>query len=210
VKTSGTYDVRVTDGNGCIGRDTVVVTVDTIPVVALGLDQTFCADDSVTFDAGSPGATYLWSTSETSQTVKVKTVGSYDVEVTNSNGCVGRDTVVVTISALPIVALGVDQEFCADKNATLDAANAGADYLWSTTEIGQTITVSTTGIYDVLVTDVNGCVARDTIGITVNGLPIVSVNSVSICSGDPVATFTATAPSAMSQLWSANGSGSDL
>ena len=36
-------------------------------------------------------------------------------------------------------------------------ANAGSTYLWSTGESAQTITVSTSGNYSVVVTDANGC-----------------------------------------------------
>lgn len=52
-----------------------------IPDVNLGNDTTLIYGNSLTLDAGNSGASYLWSTGETSQTIEVDTVGTYSVEI---------------------------------------------------------------------------------------------------------------------------------
>ncbi|RYD52904.1 MAG: T9SS type A sorting domain-containing protein [Sphingobacteriales bacterium] len=182
--TSGSYSVRVTNATGCIGRDTVVLTVNPTPVVNLGADTAICAGSSVTLNAGNAGASYLWSTGATTRTITASTSGSYSVRVTNTSGCIGRDTVVLTVTPQPTVSLGADTAVCIGSNITLDAGNAGALYLWSTGATTQTITVSTAGTYSVRVTNTTGCIGRDTIAITIAPLPTVRLgNDTTVCAG---------------------------
>lgn len=51
-----------------------------------------------TLDADSGFASYLWSTGDTTQSITVTTSGTYSVTVSNSNGCVGTQTMHVSIS----------------------------------------------------------------------------------------------------------------
>ena len=93
----GTYDlVTITDGNGCTNTISGQSIVDTVqgPTLDLGPDITFC-EESVTLDAGAGMDTYLWSTSETTQTIIVSTTNDYWVTV-ELNGCSETDTVHVT------------------------------------------------------------------------------------------------------------------
>jgi hypothetical protein len=66
------------------------------PNVDLGPDVVICIGYTTMLDAGNPGATYLWSTGATSQTITVSTSGTYSVTVTNAGGS-GFDAVNVTV-----------------------------------------------------------------------------------------------------------------
>ena len=97
------YSVTANNGN-CSTIDTVVVTVNPLPVVDLGGDVTIkWTAGSVTLDAGNSGATYLWNTTSTSQTETFDntnltngTDNTVYVEVTE-NGCMASDTVIITV-----------------------------------------------------------------------------------------------------------------
>jgi len=102
ISSAGTYYVTVTGANGCSTNDTIVVTPKTAPVVSLGADQNICTSDTVTLDAGNAGATYLWSTGATTQTIKVSLANTYSVAVTNVGGCTTNDAVVITNKAVPV------------------------------------------------------------------------------------------------------------
>lgn len=54
----------------CTGSDTVELLFDPPPVVNIP-DTTICAANTLVLDAGNPGATYLWSTGETTQTISL-------------------------------------------------------------------------------------------------------------------------------------------
>ncbi|RUT78263.1 gliding motility-associated C-terminal domain-containing protein [Ancylomarina longa] len=184
VSTSGNYSVVVTNTNGCSASDDVNVTVHANPIVDLGADQQTCAGSSIVLDAGNAGATYLWSTGETTQTISTSISGNYSVVVTNTNGCSASDDMNVTVHANSIVDLGADQQTCAGSSITLDAGNAGATYLWSTGETSQTINVSTSGNYSVTVTNGNGCSASDDMNLSVHPNPVVNLGAdQTVCGG---------------------------
>ncbi|SFV36116.1 hypothetical protein, partial [Thermoflavifilum thermophilum] len=201
VSTAGQYWVKVTNANGCSAADTMQLTVHPLPIVNLGPDTAICQGESLTLDAGNAGASYLWSTGQTSQTLVIDTTGSYWVKVTNANGCSAADTMQLTVHPLPIVNLGPDTAICQGESLTLDAGNAGASYLWSTGATSQQITINTTGSYWVKVTDANGCSAADTMQLTIHPLPIVNLGpDTAICQGANL-TLDAGNPGA-SYLWS--------
>ncbi|MBP7155937.1 MAG: hypothetical protein KBA60_08015, partial [Flavobacteriales bacterium] len=109
--TSGTYIVTVT-ANGCSASDAVDITVNPLPIVDLGADQTVCADVPVLLDATVPGATYLWQDGSTGAAFAPIVSGPYSVTVTLNN-CVASDATNITFTPLPVVDLGPDQTVCA-------------------------------------------------------------------------------------------------
>lgn len=100
--SSSTYTVTGIDANGCSATDTISIVVLQPVIVTLGPDITQCGG-SVNLDAGNATATYLWSESSTTQTITVTNSGTYDVAVTDTNGCIGRDTAVIVINPIPTV-----------------------------------------------------------------------------------------------------------
>ncbi len=97
VYSSGTYSVRVQDAYGCYAYDTIVVTEHPLPQVFLGKDTLICAGDSLLLDGGAGFFSYLWSTASTTRTIFVKNSGTYGVAVMDTNGCIGYDTIIVTV-----------------------------------------------------------------------------------------------------------------
>src|SRR5690606_12320055 len=163
----------------------------TPPTVNLGTDAAICAGSTITLDAGNPGATYNWSTGESTQTITVGTAGTYTVTVT-SDGCSASDAKTITVTTLPTVDLGADAAICAGNTITLDAGNPGAIYNWSTGESTQTSTVGTAGTYTVTVTK-DGCSASDdkTITVTTSGLVVDLGADIQRCYNAPPTTLDA-------------------
>ncbi|MBL7707412.1 MAG: right-handed parallel beta-helix repeat-containing protein [Taibaiella sp.] len=171
VTTGGQYSVTVTAANSCTTADTINITIDPIPTVNLGNDTTICAGDNLILDAGNAGATYAWDNSSTGQTRTVNATGTYYVQAYFNQNCKAYDTVLVTVSPLPLVDLGADTVLCNGTILTLDAGNPGASYLWDNTTTLQTRDVNAAGQYYVTVTDGNYCTASDTINISIVAPP---------------------------------------
>lgn len=69
------------------------------PTITPGGPTTFCSGGSVTLTA-SAGASYLWSNSETTQSILVTTSGNYTVSVTDNSNCTATSTATtVTVNA---------------------------------------------------------------------------------------------------------------
>ncbi|MDP2387027.1 MAG: T9SS type A sorting domain-containing protein [Bacteroidota bacterium] len=178
--TSGTYDVVVTDGNGCVAKDTITVTYNAAPTVNLGNDTTLCSG-TVTLDAGNVGNTILWNDASGNQTLVALATGQYNVTVTTPQGCFDQDTIMITINPVPVVNLGNDTLFCGT-SMMLDAGNAGASYAWNTIETTQTINITGSGQYFVTVTNIQNCSAKDTINVTIAPAITVSLgNDSAVC-----------------------------
>lgn len=167
-----TYTVTGTDANGCTNTTTATVTVNANPVVDLGPDSARCG--TILLDAGNAGATYMWSTTEATQTITATASGVYSVEVTTTAGCSASDTVVLTISTQPVVVLGADDTLCA-ASITLDAMNVGGTYVWNDFSTNQTNVVTASGTYFVEVTMPGGCIAWDTISVVLHTPPAVTL-----------------------------------
>jgi hypothetical protein len=75
----------------------------------------------------------------------------------------------------PVVDLGADGNRCTNSTYELDAGNPGSLYLWSTGETTQTISISTSGEYSVIVNNGTGA-AYDTINVTIVTAPEFQAN----------------------------------
>ncbi|MCB0754337.1 MAG: hypothetical protein KDB98_02005 [Flavobacteriales bacterium] len=192
VTAAGNYNVTVTTFAGCVGTSAdVTVAVNPLPVVDLGPDSVICTGSVVQLDAGNPGASYSWSTFEITQIINVTSTGSYEVVVTDQNNCSASDEVVVTVSDLldPVIVADGPVIFCAGDSVILDAGIPGSNYVWSTGATTQTITVTSPGLYDVVVTDQYGCSGTDEEIVSILQLPnavIQPTGPISICDGDTV------------------------
>lgn len=197
VAQGGTYSVDVTR-QGCTGSDQVTVQYNPIPVVDLGPDRTICPGDAATLDATTAGATYLWSSGETTASITTDQAGTHSVLV-DVDGCVAHDTVEVAVQTLHTVDLGPDQNFCAGGTARIGAQVPGAGFAWNNGAITDSITVSNAGIYWVDAT-LNGCTVRDSIQLGIIPLPLVDLGAdQQICPGATL-VLDATTPGG-SYLW---------
>lgn len=208
VTTTDTVWVIVSDPQGCASTDTAIVRRLGLPFIDLALGQDTvagCPAVPLTLDAGTGFATYLWSNGDTTQTVGMThtdTVVTYMplwAMVTDSNGCANADTVIYRKDPAPQVDLGTDRYICGGTNVLLNAANPGpagnlgATYLWNIGASSASITVGTTGQYQVTVTNAYGCQAADTVAVNVAPALTASATGTNItCNGAGNGTITLT------------------
>jgi hypothetical protein len=107
------YVVSVTDEVGCFATATITINVyTTFPVDIMAPVTVQCAengplDASVTASGGMGGYTYDWifmgNTISMTDQIQVSESGLYHVEVTDEEGCVGKDSVQLTLNPTPDV-----------------------------------------------------------------------------------------------------------
>lgn len=182
---AGVYNMTKTNLNGCVDSSAtgITVVINALPtVVASASATTVCSGDSITF-TGAGATSYTWSGTVIDAVPFSTTLGGYYVVTgTDANSCVNTDSVMITVNALPVVALGADVVQCAG-SVTLDAGNVGATYMWNDSTTAQTLTTSTSGTYYVDVTDGNTCSSSDTVLVTINPLPIVTLGADTVSCG---------------------------
>lgn len=147
----------------------VVVKPNLTPTITAGSSTTFCSGSSVVLSAPA-GFGYLWSNGATTRDITVSTAGSYTVR-TITNGCTSAvsNTIIVTVNttpATPSITTSGSTDVCLGNNAVLSAP-AGFDYLWSSGETTQDITVNTAGTYTVR-TIANGCTSEVSNPVVIN------------------------------------------
>jgi len=194
------YTVSGTDANGCVNTDQAIVTVNALPAVNAGVDQTICIGAQVTL-SGTGATTYTWNNGVTNATAFTPAATTtYTVTGTDLNGCQNIDQVLVTVNPLPSVNAGTDVVVCAGATVTLSGSGANT-YTWNNgVTNGVAFAPAATGTYTVTGTNLNGCQNTDQVLVTVNPLPLVNAGSdKTICEG---ATVTLTATGAVTYNWS--------
>ena len=183
--TSGTYTVKITVPPCSETTVTIDVIVKPVPDVDLGPDVTLCDGEDYeiipTITGDITGATFLWSTGETSDTsIVVDQSGTYSLTITTVDGCVVTESVTVVISDPVVVTLNEDFEVCPDFETTITATANDQDitYQWfqnGTLIDGQNqntllVTLSQMGgssqEYSVVVTNSDGCMGTAIVNVS--------------------------------------------
>ena len=183
---AGTYNVTVTDANGC--PETISVTINQpatgVEITSIPNTEVSCfagsdATATVQVTGGAGNYTYNWTpTGQITQTATNLSIGSYTVIVTDMNGCFTIDSVTIDQPA-PITTIftNVVGSSCHQGNdgtATIAASGGvpngtnGYTYVWNTIpqQQGATATGLTGGqSYAVFVTDANGCTTNNLVVI---------------------------------------------
>ena len=145
-------------------------------------------DYSIVLNNPNVSATYLWSTGQITDSISGLSAGNYWVNITDDNGCLTIENFTISSGVQITVLATVDQSQCLGviPNSLLALGSApGNNYSWfpSSDFINSNIqnpvfsnAVNITTTYTVTFTDFNGCVATDSVTITV--FPIITTNSI--------------------------------
>lgn len=207
--TAGTFNYYVAQANaeGTEGpRTMITVTVNALPstpVVTPNGPTSFCTGGSVILTS-SAAANYDWSTNATTQAITVSTSGTYDVTITDANGCSATSaTINVNVSNAPTPTIQISgaTTVCEGDTVTL-TSSTGDSYAWSNGATSQSIQVVASGTYHVTTTNTDAC---DGVGqssdivITVNTQPVAAVASTTV--NGSVVTFTNASVDATTYSW---------
>lgn len=182
-KITTTYYVSLFNSSGIVTNDTVVITV-TSPLADAGRDKWVCEGSDVTIGAPGTGNSYSWTSfpagftsNVANPTVNVIADTKFFVEVWDSEGCKGMDTIVVTVSR-PVVNAGSDTSVCTGVSIQLNASGTGDQFNWTSLPSGFTSNIADPVInalentqYIVELTDSVGCKVTDTVQVNVLEVP---------------------------------------
>ncbi|MBK8659020.1 MAG: choice-of-anchor L domain-containing protein [Bacteroidetes bacterium] len=216
VSTAGTFYYSADDNNGCaVNSDTISTVIGTAPFVnATASPDTICAGGSSILSSGAAqGLTYNWLPGNgNTSNITVNSAGIYIVAVSDQF-CTTRDTVEVFQYNTAPVSIGSDQQGCESAGDVFTLNPSGGPYTsynWSNTQITPSITVSTSGSYNVSVVDpITGCqLVSNTVVITINPETIAALSDTGMCPGETI-TLSAL-PTLTDLLWSTGAQTTDI
>lgn len=194
------YTVSVTNVYGCIGRDSVKVTVGDSLVINIGKDTAICPNDTLYLQPNiGSGTTFSWSpvnslSNPDSANIYVYPVNTtiYTLNVSDNFGCTGKDSIIVTVYPLPNINAGSNQGICPNDSITI-SATGGIDYNWQPSSNIQyadsasaLVYPNTSRYYYVYASDANGCFGYDSIFVEVYTPPTANFQANNTCFGDTV------------------------
>lgn len=181
--TSGTYTVNVTDANGCTVQASATIAQPDAPITILAqgnlsLSCKGASDGRIALDIQGGVGNYdlIWNTGERTTSISELSVGDYTVRVRDGNGCVEERTFTITEpEELSIEDAIVNESKCFDANNGSILLNtkggvAPYSYQWSTGATEKNLVGISSGVYDVRVTDANGCTVSANFNLADPGL----------------------------------------
>lgn len=211
------YQCKITTVAGCV----TILTFNAglfPPVLASSTSTTICEGSTGTITAsGNPlGGSYLWmpgNITNASMSSNPSSTTQYTCTYTDQNGCAANAIGTINVNPIPIAPVAPSVNYCLNDLASPLSATANANcslnwYLTSTGGIASTVAPTPNTAmagpvtYYVSQSSLQGCEGpRTPVVVTVNPLPVVSVNSPTIC---PSETAILTAAGALTYVWEGN------
>ncbi len=194
--TAGTYNVTVTDANGCVATAGVSVS-EPQPIVATATPVNIACNGGATgavnlsIVGGTSPFTYSWSNGATTRDIASLTAGSYSVTITDKNNCTATASAAVTQKdSINVITTATHVSCTGGTSGSITTSVTGGTspftYLWSNGAATANISNLVAGVYYLTVTDANGCVALDTTGIVQRDSVGIIVDTIvnATCYGD--------------------------
>jgi PKD repeat protein len=187
VNKTSDYWVQTTDIFGLTSRDTIHVNY---PDGSYKGNNYVCLGSTKQWNTFLPKNkyTFKWQDNSSDSLFTITTPGTYSVTVSDLLACKTSYSLVVSLDNFPATAsLGNDTGLCAGNLIYLKSgAPATGSYLWSDATTNDSLAIFSTGQYSLIATDVNGCIKKDSITITIVGVaPTANFSFDTACFGSP-------------------------
>lgn len=178
--SNATYSVTGTDANGCSADTIVQVTVNSLPDVNISPISACVGTET---DLTAYGAdSYIWSTGQNANPISISISQNtlYYVTGTDSNGCSGVDSILVTAYSRPEVYAGYDTTVCAGQPVPIHAWGNAQTYVWNNNIFGTDVMVVPlqTSTYIVTGSDINDCTNSASVTVTTVPLPTAAYHAI--------------------------------
>jgi gliding motility-associated-like protein len=188
VKTGGTFQLSVTDANGCRGEDDFELIENLLPQPTIDGPAAICDYETARLEVNEAFVTYQWEDGSTSSVFETNQAATYSVTVTDAKGCAGTQSFDLQVNQAPEPEILGERTFCQDDTLRLEADQVYAEVEWSTGESSPSIGLLLPGEYSLTVTDQNGCLGDTSATIIQFSKPTPFIEGDNeICTGESVA-----------------------
>jgi hypothetical protein len=171
---------------------------NTLTTVNAGPNLNSCNGSPVTLNA-TGASTYIWSPNIANGSTFIPSINqTFTVTGFDANNCSAWDQTDVQLQQFTIDA-GTNQSICQGNSTSLTASGAST-YSWNNNVTnGQSFVPTQSGYYTVSATNGQGCVATDSLLLTVNPLPNINAGADTVICGGASVLFNASG--AQSYSW---------
>ncbi|MBI2280523.1 MAG: hypothetical protein HYU68_07515, partial [Bacteroidetes bacterium] len=176
--TAGTWTCTVTDANSCTTAQNFTISQPTVLTTTTSQTNVSCnggtnGTASVLASGGTSPYFYSWSNGGTTATVTDLAPNTYNVTVTDANGCTSQQTVIIT------------------EPATLTGSQTFVECAGFSVTVGSN-TYTTTGIYTDVLTGSNSCDSTVTTDLTIINISdqTVAATETVLCASNSGTTIT--------------------
>jgi len=191
--TAGIYQVTVTDAIACTAEHRVTLSEPSVLNASISKTDVSCNGGSngsalVSVSGGTPGYSYRWNTGAASPSISNLKADTYRITVTDGNGCTAIRNIGVSQPTALSLTMGKRNMSCPDSDngrvwVNVSGGVAPYSYQWSTNHTASTVNNLGAGIYEVTVTDGNGCQASNRVSVGKPSLAIYRQNAVCFTGG---------------------------
>ena len=186
ISFTNVYGVTVTNAYGCTASATKLLMAYSRPTVGVDGPTSICNGDTVPLVATGSATRFQWSTGDTTSSVVVspRYTTTYQVVGSNDYGCTASASLLMTVHSKPTVSISGDTILCQGESGTLTCTNASS-FLWSTGSTERSISISETGVYSVVVSNMTGCSNSASVNVHVYDHPNLTIlGDTVICQGE--------------------------
>lgn len=217
----GSYRCRLTGSCGTGYTNAINITSSGTLTPVISGNNVICSGNTMQLSVNAYfNHSYLWNTGATTSSITISTAGTYQVTVTNGNGCTGTASKTITSQTpqAPTISAAGPTSFCQGGSVVLNASNYSSSYItraWkrngTTVSNNSSYTATTSGTYTFSVTNVCGTYTSNSITVNANATsaitPTLTANGPTvrcITMGNVILTASPSGPGYIYQ-WYSNG-----
>ncbi|MEO5684288.1 MAG: gliding motility-associated C-terminal domain-containing protein [Chitinophagaceae bacterium] len=185
----GTFNINLSVDEGLPTQNSFCKQVVVLPaLIHTPLQKVVaCNTDSIKIGGANKQASFVWNTGATTDSIYVKAGGKYWL-VSSRFGCTNTDSFTVSIDQIAIQSNN-DTTVCAGQPVQMNTTSNAVSYTWtpatglSGSGIANPVATALVNTqYIVTGKSANGCLANDTVSISINPSPVISkTNDTAVC-----------------------------
>lgn len=153
--------------------------ITTKPIITQGNSLNLCMNDSITLSVNTNNKV-LWTTGDTTTSIKIKESGQYSVSFLDAQGCASPLSTPTIVTQVPLPnppilsfyepVVNTNISICTGENLLVKASNSdGSDIKWNTGDTSKTLSITQSGVSYAISTNSYGCQTRsNTINVSVS------------------------------------------
>ena len=196
---AGSYNLMIVDSRQCKATETINLTEPGKLTITISLSESTAGGFNINCAGDTTGSIdilplnqvntvdYLWSDGVFGKIRTNLPAGYYNVIITDANNCQASSAITLTEPDSMKLVFDITPPFCPDKpdgeirtNVTGGVLGTDYAYLWSDNSTNRNLSNIPKGLYEVTVTDLNGCSLKDSVKVeSLNETCLIIPNAIS-------------------------------